>query len=261
MIPQQLFDVYLRTVLSVRRGGVHEALMGDACQRDLTVQEKKAIGKILAMRNGLSLRKDRIAIRDYGAGSGFHAFSEAGQNSPGRIVSEIHATSAVPRHWGIFLFRLVRALNPRTVLELGTNLGVSASYIRAALDLNEGGGALVTIEGDPTLASIAEGSIAQVSSGSVKVIVGRFQDTLPKVLKDLGSVDLVFIDGHHEHAAMIRYYESAKGYLSKDSCVVFDDLYLWNRSLRSAWHKILAGCPQSEAYDFAKLGILFPNTN
>lgn len=259
MIPQLPFDLYLRAVCSFGKGGTHSRLMRDACQRPLTVTEKNAIEKVLAMRRSLSQRHDKIEVRDYGAGPGGHVLPKKGGNSPARIVSEIHATSAIPRHWGKFLFRLIRATNPKTVLELGTNLGVSACYIQAALDLNGRGCTFVTIEGDPTLASIAEGSVARVSSNLPKIVVGRFQDRLPQVLQDLDSVDVVFIDGHHEHDAMIRYYETVKSHFSSDSCVVFDDLYLWNRSLRSAWEEILAGCPQPEVYDFAKLGILFTN--
>ncbi|HEX7116836.1 MAG TPA: class I SAM-dependent methyltransferase [Steroidobacter sp.] len=53
---------------------------------------------------------------------------------------------------------------------------------------------------------------------------GRFDDVLPGVLSEMGSVDYVFIDGHHEEEATNRYFELVRPYLSDIAVVVFDDI-------------------------------------
>lgn len=227
----------------------------------LSAQEKDFLRNIDGIRGQLSSCHKKLVVQDYGAGERFF-LSFVGKKSvkeEGRTVASIYSSSAIPKHWGIFLFRLVRELKPLNVLELGTNLGVSASYIQTALDLNANGGRLVTIEGDPVLASIARESISKISKSDVEIIVGRFHDVLPALLSRVSSLDLVFIDGHHEEKAMIDYYNIIQPHLSAQACVVFDDIYLWNISLRHGWNKIRTEDHKSISYDFAKLGIVFPN--
>ena len=57
----------------------------------------------------------------------------------------------------------------------------SASFQAVALTLN-GKGKIVTVEGDPTLASIAQKNFNKLSLSTASVETGRFQDILPVVL-------------------------------------------------------------------------------
>src|SRR5919201_4281833 len=65
------------------------------------------------------------------------------------------------------LMRLVRELNPATAIELGTGLGVSASYQAAALDLN-GSGRLYTVDGSPEFSRIAAREAAALGLSRVE---------------------------------------------------------------------------------------------
>lgn len=53
---------------------------------------------------------------------------------------------------GEFLYGLVRMIKPLSILETGTNVGVSAMYMALALLHNHGGGIIRTIEHDTTVA-------------------------------------------------------------------------------------------------------------
>ena len=61
-----------------------------------------------------------------------------------------------------------------------------------------GDGALVTLEGADSLAAIARRNLERLGRSNVRVVIGRFEDTLAGVLRELGTLDYAFIDGHHD---------------------------------------------------------------
>jgi predicted O-methyltransferase YrrM len=122
-----------------------------------------------------------------------------------------------------FLFHLIRALRPEHVLEMGACVGISGSYIASAMRLN-GKGHLWTLEGSPEMAKLAKATFVELGVDSrIILTVGPFRDTLATVMANK-AIDLAFIDGHHEGAATLRYFETIKPRLSKGAVVWFDDI-------------------------------------
>ena len=247
--------LYLRTVMSRQlrdlENGTRETFRR-VIDKTPDSTEVEALEKILRIRERLQSSQREIMLEDHGAG--------ARESKHQRTVSSIHQSSAVPHWWGVFLFRLVRELKPKTVLELGANLGVSGAYIQSALDLNGGESRFTTIEGDPTLASLARETLDSIGNGNRDVVLGRFQDVLQPVLDGAGRIDLVFIDGHHEYRPTLDYFERIRPSLSRKATVVFDDIYLWSRPVRRAWKEIVRTYPESRPIDLAKFGILIWST-
>ena len=140
------------------------------------------------------------------------------------------------RPWTDFLFQLTRVVRPHAVLELGTNIGMSGSYLAAALRTN-GAGHLWTIEGIPDLAKAAQQTFqsAELDPWATSV-VGWFKDALSTTLSN-GPFQLVFIDGHHNGDATIDYYRQIKPHLGDNSFLVFDDIN-WSRGMQQGWQTI-----------------------
>ncbi len=90
---------------------------------------------------------------------------------------------------GGFLHVLARAVGARRVLELGTAIGYSGTWLARALPED---GELVTIEGDPETAQTARANFEKTGvAHRVTILVGRAQD----ILEDLeGPFDLIFND-------------------------------------------------------------------
>ena len=194
-----------------------------------------------------------VEVVDYGAGT-------RGDSGPERQIADVVRRAATGPAWGRFLYALARALRPRRVLELGTNLGISAAHIGLALRRTEGeGGArgeLVTLEGAPALADLARGHLDALAVGDrVDVVTGRFVDTLPGVLSERGPFDLVFIDGHHEEEAAFAYASSIRPHLAPGALVVLDDVEP-TRPVRRAWRRLRAAHPEDGALWLGKLGLL-----
>jgi predicted O-methyltransferase YrrM len=172
----------------------------------------------------------------------------------GNTVGTICRMASKNRPWALTLFRLVRALDPKGCLELGTCLGVSAAYQAAALQVNGSGGRLTTLEGNPYRATIARENLSKLGLDRVEIGVGLFTETLQPALEDLGVVDYAFIDGHHDGKATVAYYRAILPFLAERSVVIFDDI-AWTPDMKRAWAEITADPRIVVAVDLFKVGI------
>ena len=88
------------------------------------------------------LRDNRVLqVQDLGAGS------RSGDRSQRRI-SSIAANAVKPKKYGELLYRLVKHYQPKTIVELGTSLGITTSYLATANSNAD----VHTIEGSPAIA-------------------------------------------------------------------------------------------------------------
>ncbi|MDX1532417.1 MAG: class I SAM-dependent methyltransferase [Rhodothermales bacterium] len=223
----------------------------------LAADEAAALEPVERIRRELATDTRPFVMQDFGAGTrAMTVLPEAPLAATReRTFAEVYRRAAVRPVWGRLLFRLARALEPRRVLELGTNLGVGACTLAAALELN-GRGRLVTVEGDPTLAEQARDHLGRVPGGErAEVVTGTFDAMLPAVLPQHGPFDLVVLDGHHERAATLRYWGLIRPHLAPGACVVFDDVEPW-KDVRAAWRTIRAEEPAAQALDLVKAGLL-----
>jgi predicted O-methyltransferase YrrM len=94
---------------------------------------------------------------------------------------------------GKFLHLLARAVGARSILEIGTLGGYSATWLGRALPPD---GRLLTLELDPRHAEVARANLAAAGlADRVEVVVGPALDTLARLAADgAGPYDLVFID-------------------------------------------------------------------
>ncbi len=149
-----------------------------------------------------------------------------------------------------FLFRLVRYTRPKTILELGTNFGMSAlSMHRAAPHAK-----LITIEGCPQTAHFASQLFAQRKS-SITLLQGPFEQQLPHALAQLGQIDFAFIDGNHRKEATIRYFRQLLPFTHSSTILLFDDIY-WSKGMHEAWCSIIQHHSVRFSADFFFAGML-----
>lgn len=160
--------------------------------------------------------------------------------------------SKKPR-WALFLLVLTRRLRPERVLELGTCLGISASYLAAGLDLN-GMGRLVTLEGAGALADRSGRNLRALGLRNTEVVPGLFRHTLPGVLDRHHPVDLAFVDGHHDEHATLEYFDLVVPALADHAVVVFDDIR-WSDGMARAWEAVQGHPRVHVAVDLDRVGV------
>lgn len=226
---------------ALRSRGPTGEIVRRALASPLEPAERAFIDRIEQARQELEAREDELPFEE---ADGEHR----------RQIGELCRTASKSPWWSELLFRLVRSERPERCLELGSCVGVSASYQGAALELN-GAGGLTTIEGRPAVAAVAARTIADLGlKHRVEARVGWFSDVLDGVLSDMGRVDYAFVDGHHEGPATLEYFRRIRPRLDKGAMVIVDDI-VWSSDMRAAWDTICSDELTADAVDLGQLGM------
>ena len=182
---------------------------------------------------------------DHGAGS------RAGQGKR-RSVAEIVKNSAISPQCGQWLFRMANFHKPKSILELGTNLGISALYLQAARKSAK----LISIEGNPEVAKLAEQSFRKLRRPVPDIRIGTFVEELPKVVKSYSKLDFVWMDGDHQYESTVLYFEQLLPVLHERSVVVIGDIH-WSDEMELAWLEIRRHPRVTTSIDLYHMGVLF----
>jgi predicted O-methyltransferase YrrM len=239
--------------------------VGDALYESLThtlsAVEQEMIAQIEQRRSFLFSSNKMIAVIDYGAG---HPSSNRtkeemgkGEQSTARVADLCKASK--PIFWATCLFKLIRKLEPSSCVELGSCVGISASYQAAALHIN-GKGHLHTLEGSPELATIAKDTLKHLHLQNASVVTGPFHETLTGVLESSKPIDFFFNDGHHDHDAVLQYFNEALPHLSSEAVFILDDIS-WSPGMRKAWTEIEEDERVTASIDLHTIGIALVGNN
>ena len=158
----------------------------------------------------------------------------SGRHDVTTVGAETQIASCPPDK-ALFIYRMVRTMRPRLVVEFGSALGVSGSYIASALRAN-GSGRLITVEGSPSRQAIAAESIESVAPGVTTSICGFFEDHLDV----LDGADLFFNDGNHNADAVQRYADAALERMARPSVLLLDDALGYSEEMVAAWERLRA---------------------
>jgi len=245
---------------SVRLRAVGEALR-ESLSNTVSVEEKRIISLIEKRRSSLLYSDKEITVIDFGAGSS--SSNRTKEEMEAGVISTVFVSdvckASMPRFWATFLFKLIRKLEPLSCVELGSCVGISASYQAASLSMN-GKGRLVTLEGSQEIAKIAQETLEWLGLRNVSVVTGSFRETMKSVLDSAKPIDFFFNDGHHDHDAVLKYFDDAFPSLSEDAVVVFDDIS-WSPGMRKAWAAIEHDERVAASISLRKLGIAFIGNN
>tara|TARA_B100000508_G_C11435532_1_gene265817 strand:- start:136 stop:924 length:789 start_codon:yes stop_codon:yes gene_type:complete len=203
-----------------------------------------AFDAIESIRAKLLLTDKVIEVKDLGAGSQYSKGNK-------RSIRSIAQQSLKRPKEAQLMYRLVQEFKPKTILELGTSLGISIAYLAKAAPSAK----ITSIEGCPQTSKVALLNLKKLNIENVKVINGAFDDHIEEALIDLKVLDFLFIDGNHTEKATLRYFNACLPYLSGKAIVVFDDIY-WSKGMLNAWNKIRKNEKVAVSIDLFELGIL-----
>jgi len=185
---------------------------------------------------------DYIHITDFGAGSRFF-------KSDKRQISALARKVGISKARAELLNRLVKYLDCKSALELGTSLGIGSTAIAAGNKVK-----VTTIEGCPEIARIAKLNFDKFKLHNIHLEVGSFDDVLcnNRVWKEdrpendgnkiplsfeetkPQKLDLVYFDGNHKKEATLKYFEMLLPNAHNESIFIFDDIH-WSQDMEEAW--------------------------
>lgn len=243
---------YLNYLLKAKnRNGVHSpfvyALLDSVIYN--TSINPPAFREIETLRKELEGRTDTIEITDLGAGSTVNT-------SKTRKVGDIARNSSKPPRLAELIYKLAKKFQPGTIVELGTSLGISTSYLSHACPNSK----VYTIEGCPETAKIAEANFEKLGLKNVALRVGNFDNKLPELIKEVEQLDLVFIDGNHRKDPTVDYFNQCLEKADEDSIFIFDDIH-WSTGMEEAWEAVKKHPRVTVTLDLYYIGIVFLRNN
>lgn len=113
----------------------------------------------------------------------------------------------------VFLHGIARLLRPRTILEVGTNTGVSTIVFAKALEESHILGKITTIDIDPEALTKARLQVKRARlERYVEIVEGNSLDVLPQILKASSCFDLCLLDGDHEFETVSAEFELVRAH-------------------------------------------------
>jgi predicted O-methyltransferase YrrM len=188
-----------------------------------------------------------IEITDHGAGS-------YTKQTHLRRVKDIAASALSNSRKCRLIFQMINHYGCKRILELGTSLGLSSAYMACAT----AEGHIVTMEGDPNIASIAQNLHQRMGLKHIDIVVGPFVDNISQVTTKDTLWDMLFIDGHHSEEPTYRYFCELLPHCHDQSMIIIDDIY-WSSGMTRAWHKIKSHPDVTLSIDLYDIGIIFIN--
>lgn len=201
--------------------------------------------KIEWIRTTLLHDKRAISILDHGTGSDRE-----------RTVSDIAKSSLKSAKYGQLLFRITNYLKIKTILELGTSLGVTTSYLASSSsDIR-----CISLEGCPQIAKVAQENFKKLKLHNIELVVGNIDKTLSEVLDGIEELGLIFFDANHRSQSVLNYFNQCIPKINDSTVMVIDDIY-WSADMEYAWEMIKKSSKVTSTIDLFQVGIVFFNPN
>jgi len=244
----QLASKYLRYYLNASNGkghGIHSPFVFEFVTKILNDKtDYPAFKEVEELRCRLLTDQTILTVDDFGAGSNV---SKSNQ----RTIASIAKNAAKSKKFGQLLYRIVKFYQPRTILELGTSLGITTSYLAKA----KPDARVITMEGAKEILTVATKNFQAQQLSNIETIEGNFDNTLPAVTGKQSTINFAFIDGNHRLQPTIQYFETILSKTDNFSIVILDDIH-WSEEMELAWKHCKEHPAVTLSIDLFFIGIL-----
>lgn len=212
---------------SSNQHGVHSPFVYDLVTKCFyNKQDYDAYTSIKAFRKRLFDNELVIFVQELGAGSRIF-------KSNARQINKVAKTAGITFKRASLLYRMTAYFKPKTILELGTSLGMATS----AMSLGNPDAKIISIEGCKETAQVAAEQFEYFELQNIHLINQEFAKVFgSEEIKD-SKLDLIFIDGNHQKEATIDYFGQLLSYANTNTIMIFDDIH-WSRGMTEAWKTI-----------------------
>ncbi|MCX3265824.1 O-methyltransferase [Pedobacter agri] len=243
----QFITDYLKHRLTAKtRHGTHSPFvykLADEVIYDFT--DKSPYQSIEQQRKKLFSDDSTITVTDLGAGSHLN-------KNRNKKVSQIAKNALKSPRLAKLIYRLAQNTQPKTVIELGTCLGITSSYLAKACPDGE----VITIEGCPQTAEVAKHNFQDLDLTNIELHVGNFDLILPDIIAKQPTLDFVYIDGNHRKEATLNYFKLCLPKVTENSLLIFDDIY-WSQGMKEAWEEIKNHPDVTVTIDLFWIGLVY----
>lgn len=244
-LAQKYLHYYL-TASNSKGHGVHSPFVFEFIKFVLNDRKKyECYSSIEKQRQVLLNDITVIDVEDFGAGSSIIKTKQ-------RVVKDIATSSLKPKKYSQLLFRMLQFYNKKNVLELGTSLGITTSYLASA----KNNPVVTTMEGSQSIANIAQQSFDALQIKNVDIIEGDFEKTLSTFLHTSDTINFAFLDGNHRKIPTLQYFHQILEKSNEETIFVFDDIH-WSKEMEGAWEEIKNHAAVTLTIDLFFIGVVF----
>ncbi len=228
---------------------IHSSLLLDLYQQSIRNRNQYyAFQRIEKVRQKLLTNNNKIKVTDFGAGSKNNHFPE-------REISAIAKTSLKKAFLAEILFKICNYLNAKTIVELGTSLGISTAYLASASSTSK----VYTLEGCPNISDVAKDNFKQLKLKNIEVITGNIDENLSNILNKIDQLDIVYLDANHRYEPTMNYFQECLKKVHDHSILIFDDIH-WSNEMQQAWEEIKKHPQVTVSVDIFHFGLVLFNS-
>ncbi len=239
-------DYLLHRLTAKTRHGTHSPFVYKLA--DEVIYNKRQLEDyhvIEAQRKRLMQDDAMIQVTDLGAGSHLN-------KDRTKKVKQIAKNALKSPALAQLIYRLAKFNKPGLIIELGTCLGITTSYLSKAVPSAR----VITIEGCPQTAAVARQNFDDLKLANIRLEVGNFDHLLPGILDEQEQLDFVYIDGNHRKDATLNYFKWCLPKVHENTMLIFDDIY-WSAGMKEAWSEIKAHPQVTVTVDLFWIGLVF----
>ena len=180
--------------------------------------------KLRAYKKALLKNKETIEVTDLGSGSQM-------MKSNTRIIANIAKNASSTYLRTKLLYRIIRYFQPKTILELGTSMGLATQAMATASPKTQ----VITIEGCPNTSAFTKVQLASQNLTNIELLTGDFAKVIPTLSHE--NFDIVFLDGNHSKEPTLAYFNMLLPKATNNSVFIFDDIYR-SKGMTEAWETV-----------------------
>ena len=248
---QKLFHVksFLNHWLdAVDEHSLHSPFFFDFYSKVIKGQSDDSFIEVEKTRRRLLSDHSTVKVKDLGAASPHFKTDD-------RTVSQVASTSLNKEKQCALFFRIVKYVNAKNILELGTSMGITSLYLSRAE-----GTKVTTFEGNPDMINIALTNFEFFNQKNITLIKGNIDETLHDYLQNPAKIDFALIDANHRYEPTVRYFNLLARRMGDHGVMVIDDIY-YSEEMAQAWSELRKHDLVYGSIDLFRCGILFFDLN
>lgn len=241
-----LFIQHRLRARNVKGFGIHSPFLFGFVQQVIRNKHPYyCFSRLESIRAGLLSSQKTIEVEDLGTG-------KSGTKQVAKIAKRCLASPKSAQ----MLFRIIRYVGARNVLELGTSLGVTTAYLASpSRDIQ-----CTTIEGSASLVNMAKQTAEKANLNNIRFLEGDIASQLPHALSAYGPFDCIYFDANHTFVHTLQYFEMCVAQTTEQSVFIFDDIHI-SFEMKQAWQWMLQHEKVTASIELNRFGILFFDRN
>ncbi len=192
----------------------------------------------------LRIHTSTIDITDYNADSKIIYSNK-------KNVLKIAKDTIVSTKRAKLLMNLMHYFNPDNILEIGTSLGSRT----AAISISAPDSKITTLESCKETGYITKKMFEKYNFKNSRLVIGSFDTSLPKELKN-NNFDFIYFNGNHTKKATLDYFKLSLASVNNDSMIVVNNIHS-NKEMEQAWIEIKNHSKVTVSIDTYQWGIVF----